>query len=130
MGKPPFGSIVHIEMYSEQPEETRRFYRDVFGWTFQTIPGAGYDLVTMPARPNGGLLGRPKGGKFQPPATLNYVLVESVDDVAKKIEKSGGKLLKPRYEVPGVGWFAVFEAPGGIVMNVFEAVPGSPLMRP
>lgn len=129
MTTPPFGSIVHVELYSQEPAATRRFYEHVFGWKFQEIPGADYQLITAPGRPNGGLLARPKGA-FQPPSALNYILVRSVEETGKKIEKGGGKLVKPRYEIPGVGIFAVFEAPGGIVMNVFEPLPGSPLMRP
>jgi predicted enzyme related to lactoylglutathione lyase len=124
--RPPAGTIVHCELYSEDPEKTKRFYTDVFGWTFNEIPNAGYWIVKAPGRPHGGLLKRrasPKPGGFTPPATLNYILVDSVDEAAKKIVKAGGKILVPKYEIPNMGWFSVFEAPGGIVHNVIEVSP-------
>lgn len=124
--RPPFGSIVHCELYSEDPQATQRFYSDVFGWKFDEIPNADYWIVKAPARPHGGLLKRrpAKPGGFAPPSTLNYILVESVDEAAKKIVKAGGKILVPKYEVPGMGFFSVFEAPGGVVHNVVEPGPG------
>lgn len=124
---PSYGTIVHCELYSEDPAKTQEFYSKVFGWKFQEIPNAGYWLIKAPERPNGGLLQkrRPtKPGGFVPPATLNYILVKSVDETAKKITDAGGKILVPKYEIPGMGWFSVFEAPGGIVHNVLEAKPG------
>lgn len=124
---PPYGTIVHCEMYSEDPERTKKFYEDVFGWRIDPIPNAGYWLVKGPGRPHGGLLKRrrpDKPGGFHPPATLNYILVKSVDEAAKKIVASGGKILVPKYEIPGMGFFSVFEAPGGIVHNVIEVRPG------
>jgi uncharacterized protein len=124
---PPYGTIVHCEMYSEDPAATKAFYENVFGWTISEIPGAGYWLVKSPERPHGGLLKKratPKPGGFDPPATLNYILVKSVDETAKKIVAAGGKILVPKYEIPNMGLFAVFQAPGGIVHNVIEVKPG------
>jgi uncharacterized protein len=125
--RPPAGTIVHCELYSEDPEATKKFYTKVFGWSFDEIPNAGYWVVKAPARPHGGLIKRrkpDKAGGFVPPSTLNYILVDSVDEAAKKIVAAGGKILVPKYEVPGMGLFSVFEAPGGIVHNVVEAGPG------
>lgn len=124
---PPYSTIVHCELYSEDPAATKAFYERVFDWQISEIPNAGYWIVRGPSRPHGGLLQRrapSQPGGFHPPATLNYILVESVDDTAKKIVSAGGKILVPKYEVPGRGLFAVFEAPGGIVHNVIEALPG------
>jgi uncharacterized protein len=124
--RPPVGSIVHCELYSDDPEATQRFYTDVFGWSFQEIPNAGYWIVKAPTRPHGGMIKRrrpEKPGGFLPPSTLNYILVDSVDAAAKKIVKAGGKILVPKYEIPGMGFFSVFEAPGGVVHNVVEPGP-------
>lgn len=126
---PPYGSIVHCELYSDDPAATKRFYEQVFGWEFQEIPNAGYWLVKAPGRPHGGMLQRRsprEPGGFAPPRTLNYILVQSVDEAVKRIRKAGGRVLVPKYEIPGRGWFAVFESPGGIVHNVLEVAPGAP----
>lgn len=124
---PAYGTIVHCEMYSDDPPATKKFYESVFGWKITEIPGAGYWLVKSPERPHGGLLKRRTSGKpggFDPPATLNYILVQSVDEAAKQIVAAGGKILVPKYEIPNMGFFSVFQAPGGIVHNVIEVKPG------
>ena len=124
---PAFGTIVHCELYSEDPAKTKEFYTKVFGWKFEEIPNAGYWLIKSPERPHGGLLQRRRPTKpdgFLPPPTLNYILVKSVDEAAKRIVDAGGKILVPKYEIPGMGFFSVFEAPGGIVHNVIETKPG------
>lgn len=123
-GKPTApGTIVHCELYSDDPSATKKFYESVFGWKFREIPNAGYWIIKAPERPHGGLLQRrasPKPGGFNPPATLNYIYVKSVDEAAKKIVAAGGKILVPKYEIPGMGFFSVFQAPGGVVHNVIE----------
>jgi predicted enzyme related to lactoylglutathione lyase len=58
-----------------------------------------------------------------PPGTLNYVLVDSVDASVKKITQHGGKVLMPKQEIPKVGWFAVYEAPGGVVQAIYQPAP-------
>jgi predicted enzyme related to lactoylglutathione lyase len=42
----------------------------------------------------------------QQPIT-NYVLVPSVDEAAAKVEKLGGKIMRPRTAVPEMGYFVI-----------------------
>jgi hypothetical protein len=124
---PPYGTIVHCELYSDDPAATQAFYEAVFGWRFQEIPGADYWLIRAPERPHGGLLRRrrpEKPGGFDPPATLNYIHVRSIEEATRKVVEAGGKILVPRYEIPNMGSFAVFQAPGGTVHNMVEAKRG------
>jgi len=52
---------------------------------------------------------------------VNYIDVESVDEYDKKIEELGGKVLVPKMEVPGVGWWAMALDPDG---NQFAIIQG------
>jgi predicted enzyme related to lactoylglutathione lyase len=38
---------------------------------------------------------------------VNYIAVESVDEYVKKIEELDGRVVVPKMEVPGVGWWAL-----------------------
>jgi hypothetical protein len=111
------GSLMHFEFYSTQPDATRRFYERAFGWRFVPRPEAGYTMMHPPGPPNGGLLARPSGAEL--PAVLTYVAVADADAAARSVADAGGKVLR-RYEIPGVGRFCMFEAPGGIVQVAWQ----------
>jgi uncharacterized protein len=116
--EPALGSIVHVELHSNDPEKTKAFYRAVFGWTFQDVPGMGYAMIETPSPPGGGLRKTERG---ESAGILNFIHVASVADATRKIEKAGGKVLVPKQEVPSWGAFSVFQAPGGVVQAIWEA---------
>ena len=114
------GAVVHVEMTSNDLAATRRFLETVFGWKFKKEEmGEGMEYWTFqaPAGPGGGLTDPPEG---IPPATLNYLLVESVASTLEKIRAHGGKVVQDRTEIPKVGWMAVYEIPGGVHQAIFE----------
>jgi predicted enzyme related to lactoylglutathione lyase len=119
------GGVVHVEMTSKDPAATRKFLEGVFGWKFKKQdmdPSMEYWTFEAGTGPAGGLT-TPQEGMH--PATLNYLLVESVEASVKKIKAHGGKIVMDRTEIPTVGWFAVYEIPGGVHQAIFEPKPGS-----
>jgi len=114
--------VVHFEIYTDDPDAVRPFYRDVFGWKFEKFGGPiEYWLVTTgdDKEPgiNGGLARTRKG---QSPGTLNTIGVASLDQSIKKIEARGGKICVPKMAIPGVGWLAYVEDPAGNVFGIIE----------
>jgi hypothetical protein len=72
----------------------------------QTVP---VDEKMMPIRAgvNGGLFLKKDAtipGQVKP---TNYIWVESVDEYSKKVEALGGKIIVPKMEIPGLGWWAL-----------------------
>lgn len=120
---PPDGSIVHLELHTEDPEGTRAFYEEVFGWSFEQLPETDYTIITLPSPPDGGMLER-RGDSFVPPHSLAYILVDEVNEALARVHEAGGKVLGERYEIEEFGAFGVFEAPGGIVQAVWERPGG------
>ncbi len=118
MAGPKPGGLVHVEFASTDPSRTRRFFEDVFGWSFESMPGLDYHVYATPFGP---------GGAVMPPATerpggiLNYLLSENLEADVRKIEAAGGKVLIAKHEIPNVGWWALFEDPTGIVLALFQA---------
>jgi predicted enzyme related to lactoylglutathione lyase len=123
MANPKPGAIVHVEYSSKNPEATRKFLEGVFGWKFKKEDASEMEYWSFRAKggPGGGLMAPMDGGS---PSTQTYVLVASVDAALKKVESGGGKVLMPKTEIPKVGWFAVYEIPGGVVQAVFQAKRG------
>lgn len=112
------GSYVHIEIASADPERTKKFFEEVFEWEFDSHPEMNYHTYLAPSGPGGGLMAPMEN---QTPGILNYLLSHSIEQDVKKIESAGGRVLQPKMEIPGVGWFAVFQEPTGITLALFEA---------
>jgi uncharacterized protein len=105
-------TIVHFEIPSDDIERAKKFYNNLFGWKMEKVPGPmEYWMFATSANANskgeqtisGGVMERKMSNE---PITI-YIGVESVNDYAKKVEELGGKVIRPRTEVPGYGWFAV-----------------------
>ena len=127
MAKP--GSIVHVELHSADPAKTKSFYGEVFGWKFQDIPEMNYTMWKAPNEPAGGIMKTMEG---RPPQVLNYIMSKSIDDTVQKITNLGGVILQPKMEIPGQGWWALFQEPGGTMMAIYEgrvATPPRPVAR-
>ena len=122
-------TIAHFEIPADDVERLRKFYATVFGWKIEKWSGpSGYwTITTVPVNEKGELV-RPgvNGGlmKKQNPQhePTNYILVESVDEYAQKIQKLGGKILVPKSEVPGVCWWAQAADPEGNEFAIMESI--------
>jgi predicted enzyme related to lactoylglutathione lyase len=122
-------TIVHFEIPADDVEKLRKFYSGLFGWKIEKMPGPveywGIATVPvnekgMPQRPgvNGGMMKR-QNPEHKP---VNYIAVESVDEYVKKIEALGGRVIVPKMEVPGIGWWALALDPEGNQFAILQSV--------
>jgi hypothetical protein len=119
----PHGQYAHIEIPYDDEERAKRFYEGVFGWQFQSMEGfPGYDLVSPGPGDLGGALG--KRGESAGTETRSYVLVDSIDDAARKVTELGGSITTPRTEITGQGWYAVGTDSEGNPLALYENLPG------
>ncbi len=120
-------TITHFEIPAKDVEKLRKFYAGLFGWKIEKMPGpmeywaietVPTDAKGMPIRPgvNGGMM-KKQNPDHKP---VNYIAVESVDDYSKKIEKLGGRIVAPKQEVPGIGWWALALDPEGNMFAIFQ----------
>ncbi len=121
--EPKPGSIVHVEFHVKDPKKVEKFYGSLFGWKFQEVPGMNYSLFEAPGGLPGGVGGLEPG--HWETGIINYIAVPSVDDYVKRIENAGGKILMPKLEVPGQGWFALFQDPAGTRMALWQQNPAA-----
>ena len=54
-------------------------------------------------------------------STYNSIDVQSVDEYAAKVEKSGGKVVVPKMTIPGVGYVAYCQDTEGNVFGIYQA---------
>ncbi|MBC8065177.1 MAG: VOC family protein [Chlorobia bacterium] len=117
--------VFYFEIPAEDCDRAKEFYSKAFGWTYQKFPTeTPYYFVKTgdDSEPgiDGGLMQRFAEGQ---PVT-NIIRVESVDEACKTIEASGGTIVVPKFEIPGVGWKAFFKDTEGNIFGVAEMPSG------
>jgi uncharacterized protein len=114
MGRP----ITHFEIASPNLESATEFYRQLFDWSVGEELIEGYRLVqTAEGSIGGGLLRAPHG--VFPYVTI-YVSVDDLRVSLDKAEELGGKTVVEPMPIPGVGTFAMFQDPDGVMIGLFE----------
>jgi predicted enzyme related to lactoylglutathione lyase len=122
-------TILHFEIPANNIEKLRKFYSELFDWKIEKTPGPAeyWSIHTVPVdekgapiRPgvNGGIMKR-QNPEHKP---VNYILVESVDEYAKKIEALGGRVVVPKMEVPRICWWALALDPEGNQFAIMQSM--------
>lgn len=100
--------VVWFEIPANNVERAKKFYGALLGWKFEKFPAAVHDYWVIDTgagadKPAGGLM--PRMHPRQP--ITSYVPVPSVDESAAKVQKLGGKIMKPKTAVPHMGYFVI-----------------------
>ena len=102
-------SITHFEIPADDVGRAQRFYADLFGWTVEKAPGPGdyYFIKTTNYQGGPGLGGGMIPRQHPQQQIMNYIDVASIDETAARLEQLGGRVVVPKTEIPGAGYFAV-----------------------
>jgi predicted enzyme related to lactoylglutathione lyase len=109
--------IVHFEISANDPAKASKFYHDVFDWKIEVDPKFNYYQFTSEGGPGGGFVTVPDQAKAG--EVVAYLHTDDIDASLKKVEQAGGKVLVPKTEIPGIGWFGQFTDPTGNKMAVY-----------
>ena len=104
------------ELVTRDVEKAKKFYGDTIGWTFDSMPmpDGTYWVAKMGDAVVGGLF--PISGPQWdgvPEHWMSYLAVDDVDARVKKAVAAGAKLMRPAFDIPGVGRIAILTEPGG-----------------
>ena len=111
-------SVVHFEIASPNLERASDFYRELFDWQIGEEEVDGYRLVrTEEGSIGGGLLRAPEG--IFPYVTI-YVAVDDLHATLRRVEDLGGKMVVEPMPIPGIGSFAMFQDPDGVMVGIVE----------
>ncbi len=115
-------TIEHFEIPADDLERAKKFYSEMFGWTYETWPGFDYMMIhTTNDRGDKGLCGGMMKRVHPQQGITNYVAVSSLADYTAKVEKLGGKVLIARQDVPNAGAFAVIHDSEGNAIALWES---------
>ena len=110
------GSFYWNELMTRDAEKAKKFYANTIGWTFEAMkmPDGTYWVAKSGDVPVGGLfpLSSPQFDGV-PESWMSYLAVDDVDARVKKAQVAGAALMRPIFDVPGVGRIAILKEPGG-----------------
>jgi uncharacterized protein len=112
-------NIVHIEIPAVNTTKAGKFYQDLFGWTITREESMDYTMWEPAEGPGGGF--NPLGDDVKPGDILVYVDSDDIETDLKRVEALGGKVIAPKREIPGVGWFGIFKDPTGNTLALYTS---------
>jgi predicted enzyme related to lactoylglutathione lyase len=120
------GGLCWEDLRSSDPEAARAFYSTVFGYTFESLEGAGPDYQLFFARageaPLGGMGGMTRAPAGTPSHWVVYFGVADVHNAVTAAQDAGGSVLAPPFETP-YGQMAALGDPAGATFWVTD--PGA-----
>ncbi len=117
--------IVHVEIPTNDPKVSNKFYSDVFNWKFQVAEEFNYHMFEAAGGPGGGLISTadgPMGPGAKVSEVLVYIGTDDIEASLAQIEAHGGTVVLPKTEIPGNGWFGIFLDPTGNKIALYTAI--------
>ncbi len=114
MGNP----FVHVELHTQDPQKAKKFYKALFDWTFEDVPGMDYTIIKVGEGTGGGMMKSPMPDAL--PQWVPYVLVSDVAASTKKAKSLGATVLVDVTEIPNAGSFSMFLDPTGAAFALFQ----------
>jgi predicted enzyme related to lactoylglutathione lyase len=119
--------VMHFEIPSDNPEKAMDFYRNVFGWGFSRFGEYDY-WMTKSDDSEKGIDGAIMKRMDPAQPVVNSLMVDSVDDFAKKIESEGGQIVVPKMPIGDFGFVAYFKDLDGNIFGIAEFSKQPPTM--
>ncbi len=113
------GAMVWNEIATRDTERAKTFFGDVLGWTFQQGQVPFYTYIHNNGRLNGGILQMDEMWGDMPPHWQVYFAVADVDDVARRAQELGGKILSGPDD-SSAGRFVVIADPAGAMFSAIQ----------
>ncbi len=110
--------FMHVELQTQDPVKAKTFYKGLFDWKLEDIPGMSYTMVKAGEGTGGGIMKNPVPGT--PSHWLAYVLVDDVAASTRKAKSLGATVAQDVTEVPNYGRFSVIVDPTGAAVGLWQ----------
>lgn len=108
------GFVSHTELASANPAATKEWAQKVLGWKFgepMPTPNGPYHMWSFGDNMGGGIRAN---NPPEAPGSIPYVEVGDMRAAYDKALKNGATEMLWPQEIPGGGWIAIVQAPGGV----------------
>lgn len=122
--------VVHFEIHGTDPARLVSYYKQVFDWQFNAVPGMDYWLIATGDEEspgiNGGLMKRhgPRAIDGQPVHSFVCTIdVPQIDQYLARALEAGGTLALAKMAIPTIGWQAYVKDPDGNIFGLHQTDP-------
>ena len=113
--------IIHFEIPADDQERAIKFYEKVFDWQIEKWDGPiEYWLIMTGEEDKPGIDGGLARREDPTTGVENTIDVKDLDASLANVKANGGKVIRPRMAVPGVGWMAYIKDTEGNVFGLME----------
>lgn len=128
--EPLTGKFIWHDLITDDAAVARRFYGDLFGWSFETTVhpnGGDYTLIRRGGRYLGGIveLADPSDADYS--RWLGYLSVADVDRAVALTRERGGRAIRGPLDLGEVGRVAAVEDPQGALIGLLRSRYGDPV---
>ncbi len=119
------GRFVWRELMTSDVDAAKKFYGELFGWSFKTaeMPGFTYTMIHAREKGVGGMMAL-DASMPAPPHWSSYLSVADVDATVARARAAGGTIHVAPTDIPEVGRFAVVADPTGASLSPFRSSMG------
>lgn len=121
------GTFCWNELLTRDAARAKDFYTKTLGWIYDTMPMGemgDYHIAKLGDTMVGGIM-QIGGPDFEgvPDNWFSYVEVDDLDKRLALLTAEGGTIMRPPFEVEGVGTIAIVSIPGGAAQGWMKPVP-------
>ncbi len=124
------GKFVWHDLLTYDVEAVKKFYGELFGWTFDNSESPDYTVILREGVPIGGIVYVKELEKKHFPAQwMSYLSVPNVDKAVEMVKARGGAVLRGPWDIKKRGRMAIVRDPQGALLALLHSATGDPLDR-
>lgn len=121
------GHVNWNELMTRDVEAAKSFYADTLGWSYDSMPnpeGGTYYIAMAGGKPAAGLF-EMQGADFDnvPVQWFAYIAVDDIDARLAKVADAGGMIIRPAFDIQGIGRIAVVQDKSGAHIGWITPAP-------
>jgi predicted enzyme related to lactoylglutathione lyase len=121
------GKVVWRDLLTHDLEGVKRFYGQLFGWSFHTdAENETYTVIRHEGRVIGGIVYTPLEDDANRSQWVSYLSVPDVDAAVRRVRDAGGVIHTGPLDLPDRGRMAVVSDPQGALFAVVRSTSGDP----
>ncbi len=123
-----FDHVIWRDLITPDVEQSKTFYGDVFGWTFEdfTLQGKKYVMISHQGDYIGGMIEMPSS---ESSIWIASVSTEDVEKQSLNVTQNGGKVLLKTANIPGRGKQSILEGNQGEKFSFIHSLNGDPTSK-
>jgi uncharacterized protein len=124
------GKVVWHDLLTNTPQQSQKFYSELFGWEFESIGTAkgAYYLIRSQGQLVGGMVDTNKlGVKDNISQWIAVLSVTDIENAVAEVAAQGGIVLTPPTNLASRGILAVIEDPQGAFFALLQTHSGDPV---